>query len=414
MTNKNKRHLRLLVDVTSLHPPLTGIGRYTFEILSCLAQNTGEVELHGLSDHRHYEPAALNDLLATVDGSQLLTDRPQGVSPSSAPFKAERAWPLAKKVIRKIPGARRVRASLQSKRLARAARQFKGSIHWQPNFILGEANGPSMVTVYDLSHVRYSHFHPPERLRWLERGLPSTLDRAERIMTVSEFSKAEIIDVYGVAAEQIRVVYPGVSDSFHHCYSTEELALIRKRYNLPSQYLLSLGTLEPRKNLKGLIQAYACLSPALRQQFPLVLVGGQGWNHGETDALIARLESRSELLKLGYVPQAVLPQLYQNASAFAYASIYEGFGMPVAEAMASGVPVITSNCASMPEVANDCAELVDPHDIDSISKGLNNLLGDLCAATQRCEAARLVSNDYSWEKAANCLLDVASELHENH
>ena len=319
---------------------------------------------------------------------------------------------MSKKLLKHIPGVRRARAGLQNKRIAAALAKVEDSVYWQPNFILGEARGPSMVSVYDLSHVRYPHFHPPERLRWLEKGLSSTLERVDQVITVSHFSKAEIIAVYGFPAARIQVVYPGVSDRFRYRYSAHELAAVRKLYKLPQQYLLSLGTLEPRKNLKGLLQAYTRLPSSLRQQFPLVLAGGQGWNHAETDDLIARLASKGELLKLGYVPQALLPQLYQNASAFAYVSLYEGFGMPVAEAMASGVPVISSNCASMPEVVGDYAVLVDPHDISSITTGLNELLGSLDTASQRCESACRMSDAYRWQSAAADLIDIASELQE--
>jgi len=405
VSDRQEQPLKLLVDVTSLHAPLTGIGRYTLEILSQLDQLPEQVELRGFNDHRHYEPQALRNLLASVD-------EPQDTPPALHSSVIRRAWPLAKKVIKHIPGARKARASLQNKRIANASAQAASSIYWQPNFILGETRGPAMVSVYDLSHVRFPHFHPPERLRWLEKDLANTLERANHIMTVSHFSKTEIVDVYGVPAEKISVVYPGVADSFQRRYSEDELARVKKQYNLPPQYLLSLGTLEPRKNLKGLIQAYARLSPALRKHYPLVLVGGQGWNHGETDGLIAQLESRGELLKLGYVPQAALPQLYQNASAFAYVSLYEGFGMPIAEAMASGVPVMTSSCASMPEVAGSFAELVDPLDIDSITAGLNNLLEGVHAASQRCEAARQMSSDFSWRAAAGSIIDVAKALRE--
>jgi len=398
--------LKLLVDVTSLHAPLTGIGRYTLEILSQLDQLAERVELQGFNDLRHLDAQALRSLLTRVDG-------PQDVSPPLHSSLVQRAWPQAKKMAKRIPGARQARASLQNKRIANASAQTAGIIYWQPNFILGKSRGPTMVSVYDLSHVRFPHFHPPERLRWLESGLANTLERAEHIMTVSQFSKTEIVDVYGVPAERVSVIYPGVADSFQRRYSEDELERVKKQYDLPPQYLLSLGTLEPRKNLKGLLQAYARLSPALRKHYPLVLVGGQGWNHGETDDLITKLESRGELLKLGYVPQSVLPQLYQNASAFAYVSLYEGFGMPIAEAMASGVPVMISHCASMPEVAGGFAEKVDPFDIDSITRGLNKLLGDLDTASQRCEAARQQSGDFCWRKAADSIIDVASGLHKS-
>ncbi len=403
MNSTRECPIKLLVDVTCLTGPLSGIGRYTFEILSQLAERPEQVELRGFNDLRHYEPEALRSFLSTVD-------EPVASSPAALTAIEQRAWPLAKKVIKRVPGARQLRANLHNKRIARASAQSQGSIYWQPNFILGKTTGSSMVSVYDLSHVRFPHLHPPERLHWLQQGLASSLDRAGRVMTVSHFSKSEIVDAYGIPEQKISVVYPGVGDCFHRRHSAEELAAVQREYNLPPQYLLSLGTLEPRKNLKGLIQAYARLSPALRKRYPLVLAGGTGWNHDETDSLIAQLESRGELLKLGFVPQALIPALYQNASAFAYVSLYEGFGMPVAEAMASGVPVLTSNCASMPEVAQDSALLADPNSVESITQGLDKLLGELGGITGRSDAGRKVSRNYNWHGAADSIVDIATTL----
>lgn len=403
MNSRRVCPIKLLVDITCLTGPLSGIGRYTLEILLQMAQCPEQVELRGFDDLRHYEPEALRCLLSAVN-------EPVALSPAASTTIEQRAWPLAKKVIKRIPGARQLRVNLHNKRIARASAQSQGGIYWQPNFILGKTTGPSMVSVYDLSHVRFPHFHPPERLRWLQQGLASTLDRADHVMTVSHFSKSEIVDAYGISPQKISVVYPGVGGSFHHRHSFEELAAVQSKYNLPPQYLLSLGTLEPRKNLKGLIQAYARLSPALRKRYPLVLAGGAGWNHSETDNLIAQLESRGELIKLGFVPQALIPALYQNASAFAYVSLYEGFGMPVAEAMASGVPVMTSNCASMPEVAQGSALLVEPRSVESITQGLDKLLGDLNGVSRPSDAGRNVSHNYSWRVAADSLVDIATTM----
>ena len=399
-----EQQLNVLVDITSLQAPLTGIGRYTLELLTQLQQLPEQIELRGFNDCSCYEPPALNTLLTVVGGPQKKTW--PGLSAK------HQAWQLAKHVLKCIPGARKLRSSLQNKRIARALIQKEGSIYWQPNFILGKSNGPSMVTVYDLSHVRLPHFHPPERLHWLQKGLAKTLDRASHIMTVSHFSKAEIIDVYGVPASKISVIYPGVADAFRRQYSLEELAVTKKKYNLPSQYLLSLGTFEPRKNLKNLLQAYMLLAPSLRKRYPLVLVGGQGWNHEETDKLIGQLQADGDLITRGYVDQADLPLLYKGASAFAYVSFYEGFGMPVAEAMASGIPVVTSAGGSMEEVALGCAQLVDPEDVQSIAAGLSTVLEDLQSLRPRCEQAREKSKKYNWRLSAESLINAAREVRQ--
>ena len=395
--------MNLLVNVTPLAPPLTGIGRYTVEILARLVTMQNQVELRGFNDFRYFEPEDINKLLSDIG-------KPYPELSRLDVLLGERVLPIAKKVLKQVPGLRQLRASQQSRRLVSASRKTRDSIYWEPNFILGEVDAPSMVTIHDLSHLRYADFHPADRLRWLEQGMQKTLDRADRIMTVSGFSKKEIETIFGINSARITVVNPGVADCFRSQYSPTELELLRKKYRLPKQFLLSVGTLEPRKNIKGLIKAYSRLSPALRKNFPLVLAGCQGWGHDEADALIRRLQSRGELLKLGYVPQRELPQLYQAASAFVYISLYEGFGMPVAEAMASGVPVITSNCTSMPEVAAGCARLVAPGDCDSIVGGLRVVLEDLAGASKDSRQAQLISERYCWERSAQEVINVASSL----
>jgi alpha-1,3-rhamnosyl/mannosyltransferase len=371
--------------------------------LEILAQLPGEVELRGFNDYRCYESQALKTFLTSFD------------EPKSRPLHQQTGSqigirPIAKHVFRCTPGSRYLRARLLNKRIGDCLSQSGDSTYWQPNFILGKSKAPSMVTVYDLSHARFPDCHPPERLHWLQRGLAQSLDRSNHIMTVSEFSKAEIIGVYGVPAEKISVVYPGVSRIFHHTHSADELAVFKNKYSLPAQYLLSLGTFEPRKNLKKLVQAYAMLSPSLRKSYPLVLAGGQGWKHSETDRLIRELQCSDELIRLGYVDQPDLPLLYQGASAFAYVSFYEGFGMPVAEAMASGTPVITSANSSMEEVALGCAQLVEAEDVYSIAEGLSYVLENGVSLRSRCDRAQQVSKMYSWALSAEKLVNVAHKI----
>lgn len=400
MNSKYQQPLSLLVDISSVRAPLTGVGRYVLEILAQLPEN---VELRGFNDYHCYESPALNTFLTSFD------------EPKSRPLCQQsstgvRILPFAKHFFKRVPGLRHLRTQLLNKRIEDCLAQNGGSIYWQPNFILGKSKVPSMVTVYDLSHVRFPDFHPSERLNWLQRGLAKSLDKSSHIMTVSEFSKAEIIDVYGVPAEKISVVYPGVSNIFHQAYSADKLAIFKKKYSLPAQYLLSLGTFEPRKNLKNLIHAYAMLSPCLRKRYPLVLAGGQGWKHSETDRLIRQLQCSEELISLGYVEQWDLPLLYQGASAFAYVSFYEGFGMPVVEAMASRTPVITSANSSMEEVASGCAQLVEAEDVHSIADGLSYVLENTVLLRSRCDKAQEISKMYSWTLAAEKLVNTARKI----
>jgi len=169
---------------------------------------------------------------------------------------------------------------------------------------------------------------------------------------------------------------------------------------VPGEYVLSVGTLEPRKNLPALFAAHAGLPEALRQRFPLVVAGMRGWHQAEALNASSAAMARGELRLLGYVPDAAVPDLYAGAAAFAYPSRYEGFGLPPLEAMASGVPVITSNRTSLPEVVGSAGLMVDPDDVDGLREGLRRLLEDRVFAATLGEAGRLRSRSFSWERCA--------------
>jgi alpha-1,3-rhamnosyl/mannosyltransferase len=183
------------------------------------------------------------------------------------------------------------------------------------------------------------------------------------------------------------------------------------RYALPEHYLVSVATLEPRKNLLGLIKAYSQLPEDYRNAYPLVLVGGKGWHTGEITTALAKLPER-QLVRLGYVSQADLPKIISAASVMAYPSFYEGFGMPVLEAMAAGTPVLTSDCSSMPEVSGGAAVLIDPTECDSIAEGLRNLL-DCAALRERCrEKGLLNATRYSWQQSSERLIGALQNCHQ--
>ena len=170
----------------------------------------------------------------------------------------------------------------------------------------------------------------------------------------------ELLQEFNLSEDKVQAIPLGV-DQVYHPRPLSEIEDVLAQYGLQAQgYSLFVSTIEPRKNLSNLIAAYSKLPSAMRQRWPLVLVGGKGWNSDEIHAQIEQATAQSWLKYLGYVPQAHLPLLYAGARLFTYPSLYEGFGLPIAEAMASGVPVLTSNCSSMPEVAGTAALLVEP------------------------------------------------------
>jgi glycosyltransferase involved in cell wall biosynthesis len=171
-----------------------------------------------------------------------------------------------------------------------------------------------------------------------------------------------------------------------------------EKYSLPQEYVLAVGTLEPRKNLRTLLEAYAQLKPDQRQ--PLVVVGGQGWSFDETKALIGELGLTDEVSFTGYVPDEDLPALYAGCTTFVFPTHYEGFGIPVAEAMAVGVPVICSNTSSVPEVAGSAARMFDPNSAAELAEALKNVLGDARLRKQMAADSKRQGKRFSWLETA--------------
>ncbi len=232
---------------------------------------------------------------------------------------------------------------------------------------------PVVVTVHDLSFLRYPHLFRPANRLYLRLFTRLSVRRARRVIAVSAHAAEETARLLGVARGNIRVVYHGVDPIFRPL-PPEEVAAFRVRRSLPERFVLFVGTLEPRKNLARLIEAFARAGPDSRTA--LVLAGARGWYDEEIFAAVERLGLSARVHFPGYVPNDELPLWYNAADVFAYPSLYEGFGLPVLEAQACGTPVLTSSVSALPEAAGDGALLVDPYDVEAIAEGLHRLLTD--------------------------------------
>jgi len=258
------------------------------------------------------------------------------------------------------------------------------------------ASCPFVVTVHDLSFMRFPHFFHPAKRLYLSTLTRASVRRARRVIAVSAHAAQETSKLLGVERGKIDVVYHGVDARFEPL-PAEEVAAFRVAKQLPPRFVLFVGTLEPRKNLVRLLEAFARLK---RSDLSLVLAGGRGWYDDEVFARVERLQLQGRIVCPGYVPAEELSLWYNAAEVFAYPSLYEGFGMPVLEAQGCGVPVLTSNLSSLPEAAGNGALLVDPRSVEAIAEGLERLLEDkhLREALRRRGLAHAAG--FCWHKTA--------------
>jgi glycosyltransferase involved in cell wall biosynthesis len=286
----------------------------------------------------------------------------------------------------------------QRMRLPLPVERFTGPLDLlhAPDFVLPPTRARSLLTVHDLTFLVHPECFEPRLHRYLARVVPRSLRRAHHILADSHATQRDLTRLLGVPAERISVIYPGVDEQFCPLPASAS-APVRRRLGLPDTFLLFVGTLEPRKNLVRLLEALHRLPNAP----PLVLAGRRGWLYDEVFAAVERLHLHERVCWLDFVEDTDLPALYNLAEAFIYPSLYEGFGLPVAEALACGTPVVTSRLASLPEVAGDAAILVDPFDSAAIAAGIQQALdaGEHFRAAGPAQVSR-----FRWEAAAQSLL----------
>nr|WP_282452906.1 glycosyltransferase family 1 protein [Lysobacter sp. CAU 1642] len=275
-----------------------------------------------------------------------------------------------------------------------------------PNYLLMRHAGPSVVTIHDFSWLHFPEHHPRERVELMNREMPRVFAEATCFITDSEFVRGEVISIGGVRPDKVYTVPLGVDRAFRPL-PVEETAPILQRYGLCGRaYLLAVATIEPRKNLARLLQAYSTLPVSLRRKHPLVLVGVRGWHTEAIEQVMAPLLASGELVVLGYVTEGDLPALYSGAHAFAFVSLHEGFGLPLLEAMAAGVPCVTSNVSSLPEVGGEAALLVSPEQVESIREGLIAVLSDEGWRGEARLAGLARAAQHSWSACVENTIDV--------
>ena len=373
--------MRIAIDYTSAVRQAAGIGRYTRGLVSAATQ---------LDQGNQYV------LLVAGGGSQ---------PPSPFPIAANVTY-------RPIPASDRALAILWHRlQLPLFADAWAGGadIFHSPDFTLPPLwRAKGILTVHDLTFMHYPSCAPPGLVAYLNSAVPRSVRRARLILADSESTKRDIVELLGTPPSKVRVVYAGVGPEFKPVTQVDVLAGVRARYSLAWPFVLNVGTLEPRKNHLRLIRSFAQLLPH-HPDLRLVLVGGKGWLYEDVQAEVARLNLEDRVVFPGFVADADLPALYSLASVFAYPSLYEGFGLPVLEAMACGTPVVCSNASSLPEVAGDAALLVDPTDVDALARALDQALNDQPLRQAMRIRGQSQAARFTWSAAARTLLDAYHE-----
>lgn len=360
--------MEILINTIPLLWPLTGVGNYTFQVSKYLGQ------LDAQNNYWYFYGWYSRKLKCSSENFRKCFS-----------------------IIKKIPPIRETLRIVVNTLVNSRFKQF--NLYWEPNFVPLDIRAERIIaTIHDFSWKLFPDWHPADRVRYFENNFWEKIKNVDIIIAVSHFTKEEAIQRFGLSPDKIRVIHNGYDNTVFRKYGQDELELTRKKYNLPQKFILFVGSIEPRKNLKNLILAYSRLNKKIQQEYKLVLAGFNGWNNEEIMNLFKKL--KNEVIYLGYVSTVELSQLYNLATLFVYPSYYEGFGFPPLEAMACSCPVVTSNLASLPEVCADAVCYVDPYDIDSIADGIYTALTN--EQLRRTLIQKGIANTarFSWLKSA--------------
>jgi glycosyltransferase involved in cell wall biosynthesis len=378
--------MRILVNGRTLCGQRTGIGWYTYRLLLALAEQP-EVKDVGVA------------LGGRIVGLSEVADRARSAKQSAGGLVRGIVTTVRQLASDFVPLARDLLVETHALRLRRQCHRW--TLFHEPNYVSPRLPLPLVTTVCDLSFASCPQWMPRERRLWLNRSLGESLARSRAIITISQFTRAELLAHFPqLDQERVFATPLGVDHGRFNATRGNVDETLHARLQLPPRFVLYLGTLEPRKNLQGLLEAFARLPSSLQQEFPLVLAGVRGWKRGYFQSRLSELTTAGVVHTLGYVAQADIPALLRAATVLAFPSLYEGFGLPVLEAAACGTPVLCSCAASLPEVMGEAACFVDPTSADDIATALVRLLDDEALRRNLSEAGRERSQLFSWERCA--------------
>jgi glycosyltransferase involved in cell wall biosynthesis len=372
--------MKIAIDTVLLLSPFTGVGNYAYQIarnLRTIAPSHEYTYFYGYYSSRLFSPGEQMESVHRV-----------------------------KEAVRKIPILGRAARDLKDLANLFSSREF--DLYFEPNFIpLNIRARRTVVTVADFSFARFPEWHTPDKVRYYAKNFWKKIRRADRIIVISDFIRNEAVQLFGFASDQLTTIPLGIDHEVYKVYPPQTLPETREKYHLPENFILFVGSIEPRKNLRRLLLAYQDLEESTRKDVKLVLVGFKGWENEEILTLMRKM--KSDVFYLGYVPEVDLGKIYNLARAFIYPSLYEGFGLPPLEAMACGCPVVVSNTASLPEVCGDAAYYVDPQDLNSISERIGQVLRDDRLRNTLIQKGIDRASSFSWEKSARAHLRLFEE-----
>lgn len=376
---------RIGFDATAAVTQGGGIGRYTRELLQALVHE---------GDHYRYR----------IFAGRAPAELPVHDPIPSADHVSFRQLPLSPRWLYRIWYRLRLPVPVQA---------FTGVVELfhSPDFVLPPVLGniPTILTVHDLSFSFYPETFTPSLVAYLNRVVPWSVQRARHVLADSDSTRRDLIRLYQTPEDKITVLYSGVHERFSLTVAEEAQAMVRKKYELGNApFVFTVSTLQPRKNHQLLIRAFRAV--AAQTEHNLIIAGGKGWLYEKMVSEVERQDLLRRVHFIGFVDDDDLPALYNAASLFVFPSLYEGFGLPILEAMACGTPVVSSNASSLPEVAGDAAVQISPHDEEAWTRAMLRVIGDEELRARLVAAGHEQTQRFRWADAARQLLDVYARM----
>lgn len=377
--------MRIGIDYTSAVHQQAGIGRYTRDLVAALARLPRE--------HEYVL------FVAGRAGRDAGPGSPGSASEMPDSFR-----------IARVPLSQRFWSALWHRlHIPLPVDLFTGpvGVFHSPDYVLPPLRqGKKVVTIHDLSFLRYPEGAEPSLRQYLGRAVPDAAGRADLILADSQNTRRDVIELLGAPEEKVEVLYPGVSEEFKPIDDQELLDKVRRMYGLSFPFILSVGTIEPRKNLVRLIDAYAALRASADVSHKLVIAGRKGWLYEDVFRRVEELSLEKEVIFLGFVAEEDLPPLYNLAQVLVFPSLYEGFGLPPLEAMACGTPVIASCSSSLPEVVGEAGLMVSARDAEALRQTMSEVLDEPTLREDLVRKGLRQARRFKWETAAKRMVAI--------